>query len=510
MGNRGVRHLQGASQAPEADPTDQLARRTVQSAGWILLARAGGRFLVLPTTILLARLLDQDDFGVAAYAITLINLLAAVPLFGIGPAVIYHRASTRLYDTAFWMSLAAATCGFLLLWFAAPLAGRFFDDPRATGVTRALSFLFPLQALRTIHSSVLAKQLHFAKRVFPELTQALTRGVVSVALALFGMGPWSLILGMLSGALAAVPAYWRASAWRPSFAFDRGVARSLLPYGGKVVGINLVGAFVRNIDYLIVGHALGVVALGVYTLAFRLPDLLVRQLSRILGEVLFPVFTRIGDDRERLKTAFVVSTRYLMAIVAPLSLGLALVAEPIVLTLFSAKWIACVPILPAICTYTFFSSLTFNVGTLLKALGNPGLVVKISLVRAAILLPAVIWAVSGPASAVAVGWCQAGVAFVAAIINLVVAHRRFEMPVMRAIFSSGPVVIACLAMALSVLLVKQLLAYPAPAVALSCEIASGALAYLAVLWWFDKTFVGDAVDAVRGALSRRSGRLVNA
>src|SRR5262249_28837681 len=184
---------------PVAEVPAGLATAAIRGAGWRFASELAGKGMVLVSTIVLARLLDRDDFGVAAYALTLTALFGAVPTLGLGPALIYPADDDRYTSTGFWLGLASAMGGFAIVWLLAPLAEHLFGDPRAVGVTRGMGLIFPFEALSNAHGALLRKRLEFRVSVMPEITRSLVKGVASIALAFAGFGAWALIGGTLAG-----------------------------------------------------------------------------------------------------------------------------------------------------------------------------------------------------------------------------------------------------------------------------------------------------------------------
>lgn len=480
-----------------------LAHSALRGTAWTGASELSGKLLFFVSTLLLARLLDQADFGVAAYAITVITLFSSIPALGLGPALIYHDDSDAVLSTGFWLGLIAACACFGLLWAAAPWSALIFDDPRAVGVTRALALVFPIEALRNVHATLLRKQLAFQRRFVPELLQSIVKGGVAIGLALAGFGYWSLIWGTVSAAAVSVPAYWIAARWRPRLVFDGPTARKLIPFGSHIVGVDLLGALVRNLDYILVGRLLGAATLGVYVLAFRIPDLLIRNLSRMFGQVLLPLYARVKGDPAAVREAFLATTSYVFAFTAPVALGLSLVAEPLVDTAFGDKWAAVVPVIPPICLYALCVSISFNMGDLYKALGRPDVLMRLSLLRAALIVPALGYAAAVVGTATAVAWAQAGVAVVAVAANLVVSGVLFDMPVRSALARLAPVVGACGLLAAGVWATAGLVA-GAPAFArLIVHAGVGGLVYAIGLRVLAREFFEAGIFTVRDALVRR-------
>jgi O-antigen/teichoic acid export membrane protein len=479
-----------------------FGRTTIHGTAWRYLAFISGKLLVFVSTVILARLLTPDDFGVVGYAVTAITFLDIVNDLGVGPALIYHDEDERTSTTAFWLSLSFGIALLGIGWVLAPYAGAYFRDPRVIPVTRALSFTFPINALGGIQASVLYKKLSFGKMLIPDLLMAFTKGIVSIGLAMLGLGAWSLIWGQISGTLVSSAVYWIITPWHPNFAFDTKVARGLISYGLNIVWVDLLSEVLLNLDYILVGRYLGSVELGLYTLAFRMPDLMILQFSRVLGQVVFPVFTHMRDVPGNLARAFSQVLRYVSLVTIPLGIGLSLVAAPLVITLFTSKWEGAIPVVQAIALYAMLLSLVYNAGDAYKAEGRPQVIVWLGLVRLGLLFPALWWAVTGAGSIVAVGWMQALVAFLGAGLELYVASRLLHLSIATVLDAVRPAALAGLLMAVFVKAVLYLTAADPAWQQLLLGIASGGVIYILALWILERGVVLDVVRMMRSAVAR--------
>ncbi len=479
-----------------------FSRSAIHGAAWRYLTFFSGKLMVFFSTVILARLLTKDDFGVVAYAVTTIAFLDVMSDLGIGPALIYHAEDRRVAATAFWLGLLIGLVLFAITWLLAPLVGTYFRDPRAVPVTRILALTYPISALGSTHDAVLRKTLAFGRGFVPDFLQAMTKGLASIGFALLGFGVWSLILGQLSGALVAVIALWLITPWRPSLTFDPHIARSLLGYGVNIVGVDLLAILLLNVDYLLVGRYLGAAALGVYTLAFRLPDLLILQFARILSTVLFPIYTRIREASGSFARGFFLTTRYVSLLTMPLGVGLALVAQPFTLVFFTDKWVDAIPVIRAISIYAMLLSLAYNAGSAYKAQGRPQVLTWLGLARLALLLPALFWAVAIAGSIVATGWMQAAVALVSGVLNLYIAARLLGLSVRELAIALRPAAMSVVLMATAVLAVLYVSRDAAPWSQLVFSVAAGGLVYGAALWFLQNDVVLDAQRKLRAAVSR--------
>lgn len=476
---------------------DSLGRAAISGAFWIYGSRYCGKLLVFLSTAILARLLQQEDFGVAGYALVVVSFLEVLQGLGVGAALIYHRDDPRRYHTAFWLGLLAGLLLFGAAWLLAPLAGLYFNDQRAVAVTRVLALTFPLAALGEVHDALLNKRLAFRRKFLPDLVRSAGKGVVAILLALAGLGAWSLIYGQLAGVAAGVILLWLVIPWRPALRFDRSLARGLLHYGARLSINDLIAALLNNADYLLVGRYLGAASLGVYTLAFRVPELLIKEFSVALGKALFPVYARLREEPHNLRRGFLLAMRYANIITVPLGLGLALVAAPFVQTFFTDKWSEAAPVMRAIALYTVLRALVFNSGDIYKATGRPGLLARINAVQLLISLPALWWAAVQLQSVAAVAWTQALLALPAALLKLTIAGRVLAVSRRQMAAALRPSLLAGAAMSVAVLAALSLTAGRPPWVQLVAGVPAGACAYMAALALLERELAAAGLARLR-------------
>ena len=260
---------------------------------WSTVTGGASKVVAAASTLVLARLLDREAFGVAAYALTFTSLLEVLRGLGIAQALIYFPRDERRTQTAFWLIVANSLALGVLALLAAPLFGLFFRDPRATGVIRVLVFYFPLLAMGQVLDVELRKEMRFGKRFVPELTRTLAKAVVAIVLAAIGAGYWSLVAAHVVGAAAWSAALLAIVPWRPRRIFDRAEAKHLFDYGKHMVAVAVLVAISLRADQLVIGRFLGASALGVYTIALALPAF-VFQASSGLSQVLFPALRETG------------------------------------------------------------------------------------------------------------------------------------------------------------------------------------------------------------------------
>jgi lipopolysaccharide exporter len=479
-----------------------FARVAIRGTAWQYVTFFGGKFMVFLSTIILARILSKDDFGLVGYAVTTTNFLDVISDFGIGAALVFYSFDRRRASTAFWLNLLVRFSLFVITWIIAPGAGDYFRDIRVVTVIRVLAFTFVTDSLGDIHAWLLRKNLAFGRAVIPDFVSALSKGLSSILFALLGFGAWSLIWGQIMGSVASTIVLWIISPWRPTLEFEPSLVRGLLTYGINIVGVALLGTLIQNLDYLLVGRYLGAEILGVYTLAYRLPDLAILQFARVLSTVLFPLYSKMREIPGSMTRGFYLTTRYVSLVTIPLGIGLALVAKPFTLTVFTDKWQEIIPVMQGLSIYSMMLSLAFNAGSAYKAEGRPQVLTWLNLIRLTMLFPALWWAVNGAGTIVAVGWMHALVAFFGGMINLVAASRLLHLSLRDLFESIFPSALAAACMAVAIAGVLFLTTSSASWVQLVFSILIGASIYIASLWLIKRDMILSLVTTVRSSLLR--------
>ncbi len=478
-----------------------FSRIAIRGAGWYYASFFSGKLISFLTTAILARLLTKDDFGLVAYALTFIAFLEVMRDFGVGASLIYHEESDKVSNTSFWLTFGIGILLFIITITLAPLTGVYFRDPRVIPVVSVLGLTFPLSALGGTHSYVLQKKLAFGLKFLPDFLSALAKAGVSIGFAAFGFGPWSLIWGQLGGIIVWVVLMWIITPWRPAFVFDKETARSLLSYGVKLIGVDVMSIFSSNIDYLFIGRFLGSEVLGVYTLAFRLPELLIVGFARIIGSVTFPIFTRMRGTSGNILRGFYTTTRYVSLISMPLAIGLALLARPFTLVVFTDKWTELIPVIQALSIYALLNSLVYNAGTVFKSEGHPEVITWLEFAHLVMLFPSFWWAVISVRSVVMVGWMHALVALILDLITIAIAVRLIGITWLETFKSILPSLLASFPMTLVVLFISRISEPSGPIIELILSILSGFVTYAVVLWFFQRDVVLDVIQRARGAIA---------
>ena len=465
----------------------RLGNRAVTGFAWAYGSVMSGRVATFLATLVLARLLVPEQFGIMAFALAVLAYMESLTDLGVGSALVYRSDANepRVASTAFWIGIAGALVLMTVSWFAAPLLAMVGPSEEIVTVFRVLSLQFLLSALGSVHEYLLRHRLGFKSLFGPELAGALVKGTVGIGLALAGFGVWSLVAGQLSGSLVRTVALWIATRWRPRLVFERRVAGPMIRFGIGISAVGLIGEAGRNGDYLFVGAQLGSTALGLYFIAFRLPELLILSGFRTAHRVLFPFYSRLRDLRsgegEGLEKAELsrgyLRTLHLGAFISlPLGFGVAALAGPIILTLYGERWEPAIVPLGLIGIWAGLTALTGMPGSVLKALGRSGVLTATAIAHVAVALPA-LW-VAAHYSIEAVAAAHVGTRLLNLLVSTLIVSRLLDTAWIPALVAMVPALALAVAMAAAVYPLTLVL--PAPAALVVGGIA-GVAVYLGLL-----------------------------
>ncbi|HET8797588.1 MAG TPA: oligosaccharide flippase family protein, partial [Thermoanaerobaculia bacterium] len=311
-----------------------------------------------------------------------------------------HRRDDAAQVT-FLVNIAAGVTWCVITLAAAPSIASFFHTPSGAPMMRAIALSFILKYLGNTHDALSQKDLRFRARFIPELSLALVKAAVSIGLALAGFGAWSLVWGHIAGVGIRTILLWLVVDWRPRLGIPRDLLKPMLAYGRGIIAVNVLAAITHHADLAVVGRMLGTTALGLYQLASRIPETTIVVLLSVVSSVLFPAFSRMHAGGASLREPYLEVTRTLAAAIFPLAAGLILLARPLILLFLGERWLGAVPILQALTACAAVRALGTHAGDLLKATGRPRLLARLAIVKAAIVLPALLFGARFGAAGVA-------------------------------------------------------------------------------------------------------------
>ncbi|TPG34668.1 lipopolysaccharide biosynthesis protein [Mycobacterium hodleri] len=476
---------------------------TGRQAAWNYLIFALSKGSTLLMTVVVARMLDPNEFGLFALALLVVNLFDYVKDLGVAAALVQNRRDWDVIaPTGLTLSAVFGVVASGLLAGTAQFSARALGHPELVGFIRVLAIALAISALSTVPAARLRRSMNFSARLAPEALGALTKTGLTIGLAAAGFGVWSLVYGQLAATIVMTVLYWWVGRTRPKLALDAAVGRELIRFGIPVTAVTLMAYAIYNVDYLAVGTRLGATELGLYTLAYRIPELLVLNLCIVVSEVLFSALSGLQSDREALTRHYVEALAVVVALTAPIGVGLAVAAPSLVATLYGEKYAGSAAILSVLALYTVVYSASFHAGDVFKAIGRPGILTAINAVKLAVLVGPVWWAAGH--DVILVAYALLGTELLHFFARMVVLNRVTRVrwsaiggAVLRPLCAAVPMglVLLCLGRVTGRL--------PAPA-ELALLIVAGMATYCALLRFTAPQMTAAAVAMLRRRLSRNS------
>ncbi len=479
----------------ETPPAEKLAPAIAKGVLWAYLTYAGSKALVFGSTVILARLLTPADFGIVGFATIVTDYLGTLQDFGVGEALVQRRSNiAQAANATFVVSIATGVALFAMALLLAPMAAGFFNEPLVTPILIVLALSHLVESFGTVHDALLVRNLDFKQRILPQVVRATCKGGGAIAFALAGYGVWSIVVGQILGAAAGTAALWIMVPWRPSLAWDNRVLRDILGFGAQIIGMGFIGNIEANLDYVIIGKALGENALGLYTLAFRAPELLILNLVAVVADVAFPAFSKIQDDRPALQRTLLSALHYITLIAVPAGIGLALIAGPFVHVFYTSKWQDAIPSMQVLAVWASLRAMTYNIGDVYKAIRRPDVLNKLGLVSIAVLIPGMLFAANYGIFGVAVA--HAVVAAFNLVVEILVLWKLLGIPPWRFTRTlSGPI-ICTFGMGAAMTLAGLFLTSSDPRLQLILLVVAGTIAYAGCAWLANRAAVESAFRIV--------------
>ncbi|WP_099039547.1 lipopolysaccharide biosynthesis protein [Mycobacterium neglectum] len=490
-----------------AESASLVAPPTGRQALWNYLVFGLSKSSALITTVIVARLLDPADFGLFALALLIINFFDYLKDLGVGAALVQSPGSwKRFAPTGLTLVIVTGLLAGAGLAIAAPLPASMLNQPELTNMVRVLAIAVTISAFGVLPAALLRRRLDFKSRLWPEFIAAVIKAALTITLAANGFGVWSLVYGQLVGTVALTALYWWVARTPVVCGFDRHEARQLLGYGLSVTGVTLLAFGIANVDYAVVGIRLGDTALGLYTLAFRIPDLLVLNLCIVISEVLFSSLSRLQRDRRRVGEHYLQVVTIVVPLTAPICVALAAAAPAVIGTLYGPAYADAAPVLAVLAMYGLVHSASYHAGDVFKAIGRPGLLTATGAVKLALLIWPMWWAAGHSILMVAVVLLI--VELVPLVANMVLVRAVTGLALTQFVRATLRPMPAAAAMAVVMMGVTYATGgWPAP-VQLSLALPAGLVSYLLVLRLTARGLYDQGLSSVRSLRRSAAGTVV--
>jgi O-antigen/teichoic acid export membrane protein len=485
-----------AEEKSQKDQAPGLAERVKGAIIWRSGSQVVAQLVTWAATFVVIRLLEPSDYGLFAMTQVVLVFLSLMNGWGFANALVQCESVNReRIAQAFGMLLLLNGALAAAQIVMAPVAAAYFRQPIVADMLRVQALLYATTPFIAVPSALLSREIDFRSQAKVNLVAAIVSAATALGCAAAGFGVWSLVAAPIvlfwtRAVGLAVTTRWLV--W-PSFRFAG--AGAMFSYGGAMVVVQFFWFVQSQSDVFIAGRMFSPHDLGLYTTALFLTQILAAKFVPPLNDVAFAAYSRIQSDRDRMALAFLKATRLIMLVTLPFYMGLAVTAEPLVLTFLGPKWAETIPVVTVLAFAMPFLTLQILFAPATNATGTAGIAVKAGAAGAIILplafLAGVRFGVTGLA------WAWLGGIVIAMLVTAALSLSALSLTLGGLGRAVRPGLLASAAMAILVLALDSLLPPMAPQPRLAILVSAGIASYGALLLVFARALVTELFGLVR-------------
>jgi teichuronic acid exporter len=360
----------------------ELKSKSIATAKWTFIFQFGQYILTFFLSIVLARMIDPDEFGLTGL-LSIFNLIATTLLTsGLGNALVFNKSSNEDdYTTVFYFNIVVAIFLYLIMYFSAPFIAEFYNDDRLILLTRLICIPFVINAFGFIQSTILVIKLDFKTQSLVKISSLAISVVVAIILALNGWGVYSIVAQVIIQAIVSAVIFWWRSDWRPKGKFSKESFSRLWAFGSKILWSNLFTQLTQNIDNALIGKIFSPHILGLFIRAKSTKAIPESIFMQTFQSSVFPILTKVNDDPIEYKNKHLQFYRIGVFFIVPLMTVFYFISADFVSILYGKKWMDSVPYLHILIFSTIPIFLEALFSQTLLGLGDSKLYMKLNMLK---------------------------------------------------------------------------------------------------------------------------------
>ena len=475
--------------------SNSLKQKTVKGVIWSTLERFSVQGIQFVVMIIMARMLTPNDYGLVGMLAVFIAVSQSLVDSGFSQALIRKQNRTETDNsTVFYFNIIVGFILYGLLFALAPFIADFYNEPQLTAITRVIGLSVLFNSLVVVQRALLTIKIDFKTQAKAALTAAIISGVLGIWMAASGYGVWSIVVQQLANLGINTLSLWILSHWRPSLIYSWKSFHELFGFGSKLMVSGLIDTIYRNIYLIVIGRVFSAADLGYYTRAHQFTDFPSSNVSGIIQRVTYPILCSIQNENERLSDVYRRFLRLSAFIVFPLMMGLAAVAEPLVLTLLKEQWLFAATLISIIC----FSMMWYPIHSinlnLLQVKGRSDLFLKLEIYKK--IVGIIILCITLPMGLIAMCVGSFFSSMIALIINTYYTGKLINVGFLRQMHDLFPIFGLSFSMGSFVYLIIHLMSLN-PIVELSLGICIGIIFYILLSILFKFSEFNELLDLLK-------------
>ncbi|HNZ36494.1 MAG TPA: lipopolysaccharide biosynthesis protein [Candidatus Marinimicrobia bacterium] len=479
---------------------DSVIEQAKSGVRWVGIGQVGYRLLSIASSIVLARLLMPDDFGVIALARLVLGFVMLLSAWGIDASIIVEeKRPKQIANVAFWINFGIMLVLGLLVIGISPWVKKFYDTPVLQPILIWMGLGLIFQSFELVPRTILNRDLNYKYLTIINLSIEIFTQLLVILLAIFGCGVWSLVIPqILASPLRAIP-YWIKTKWRPSLYIEKADIKQVLSFGKSILGAELIRYLNTNTDYFLIGKLLSKDKLGYYSFAFNLANWPVENIVKVINTVSLPTLAKVQSDLAEMRRLFLRMTEMVSLVTFPIFGVLVGITYELLVVIFGTKWIPAVRPLQVIVIYGIMRSLFSPAGRIFLIQKKTHYMFFINLAQFPFLVVAV-WLGIRKAEIIGAAVGVTIVLSIGGLITIIVVSKMLKMKITEFIRTISPGFLCCVIFLICGWFFKHLLfglGLPMVLILLFYLLFAGSLYALSLRLFYPRLFI----DFVRTSIS---------
>lgn len=385
---------------------EEIKQKAVSGFFWNFGRGFIGQLLGFLVTLVLARKLMPEEYGVVALCSMFTMFIDLFVNSGISIALIQKKEVDELdYNTIFYSGLCFSIIAYLIIFISAPLIAVVFHSPQVIWVLRISSVLMLIGSFSMVQSAHVTRALEFRKFFWSTLSGQILSGVVGVTMACMGCGVWSLVAQNMVAAFTNTCVLTSIVRWHPRWMFSWERFKQMYSFAWKQIVASATATISEQLRGYVIGIKYSPADLAFYNRGDGLPGIVYNNINGTINSVMFPALSRLQDDKARIRRGLSRSMKTSSYFVIPALLGLAAVADKVILILYTEKWLPAVPFMQLVCIIYCFSLIGGANTQAITAMGRSDIIMKWELMKRPIMLGILAITAFISPLAIAIGQC---------------------------------------------------------------------------------------------------------
>ncbi len=423
----------------------ELKQKTVHGLAWSTIQNFTNHGVEFFLMLFMARLLGPKEYGIIGLTSIFLAITSAFVNSGFSNALIRKKDCTQDdFSTVFVFNFVISIICYFIIFFIAPYAADFYNEPILSPVLRVLGLQLIITGFCAVQNTILTKNIDFKKKTKISVTRNIVSGFVGLFFAFMGFGVWALVIQAMTSAVLFSIMLWSTTEWYPSLRFSKKSFKEMFAYGSNLLMSSLLNITYGQIYPIVIGKVFSSATLGNFTRARHWASLISHNLTNIINTVTFPVLAKVNDDDKRLESIYRRMIRTSCFIIFPLIIGMSAVAKPLVYVTIGEKWDFSAYLLEIIC----FSMMWYPIHALnlnlLKVKGRSDLFLRLEIIKK--IIGVCILCISVPLGIIAMCYFSILSSLICLIINTYYTGKLINVGFMKQMRDIAPTLLLSLVM----------------------------------------------------------------